>query len=217
MDLAALAAPGRTALLTIEVQENVVGEGSMLPDLAAASRTMATNVGALVRAAHDAGVVVIHSPAENRPDRLGESHNARIFVAMAKQQPPGPPGPAPKAVLHHELDAEPRDLVLPRRQGISALYDTGIPGALRNLGARSLVVTGVSVNLAVLSTVFDAVNQGFQVIVPRDAVAGVGSDYVDAVLDNTIGLVATLTTTAALVSVWSAGIGASRSWRRAGP
>lgn len=205
IELGALATPAHTALLTIEVQENVVGEDSMLPDLAAASRTMVANVGALVRAAHTAGVVVIHSPAENRPDRLGESHNARIFVAMAKQHPPGPPGPAPKAVLHPDIGAEPRDLVLPRRQGISALYDTGIAGALRNLAATTLVVTGVSVNLAVLSTVFDAVNQGLQVIVPRDAVAGVGTEYVDAVLDHTIGLVATLTTTAALVSVWAAG------------
>ena len=33
IDLAALAAPAHTALLTIEIQENVVGEGSMLPDL----------------------------------------------------------------------------------------------------------------------------------------------------------------------------------------
>jgi len=124
---------------------------------------------------------------------------------MAKQHPAGPPGPAPAAVLHHTIGTETRDPLFPRRQGISALYDTGIAGALRNLATKTLVVTGVSVNLAVLSTVFDAVNQGLQVIVPRDAVAGVGGDYVEAVLDNTIGLVATLTTTAALVAAWSTG------------
>ena len=202
VDLVELAAPAHTVLLTIEIQDNVVGEGSMLPDLAVASGAMITNAGRLVRAAHAAGVVVIHSPAENRPDRLGESHNARLFVAVAKRRPPGPPGSAPKAVLHPDLRAEPRDLVLPRRQGVSALHDTGIDSALRNLGATTLVVTGVSVNVAVLSTVFDAVNRGFQVIVPRDAVAGVGGDYVDAVLDNTIALLATVTTTVELASIW---------------
>jgi nicotinamidase-related amidase len=203
LDLAALTDPGHTVLLTIEIQEDVVGDESMLPDLAAAARPMIENAGALVRAAHSAGVVVVHSPAENRPDRLGESHNARLFVAVAKRRPPGPAGPAPSAVLHPGLGAEPGDLVLPRRQGVSALHDTGIDSALRNLGATTLVVTGVSVNVAVLSTVFDAVNRGFQVIVPRDAVAGVGGDYVDAVLDNTIGLLATITTTASLVSLWA--------------
>jgi len=203
LDLATLAAPDHTVLLTIEIQENVVGAESMLPDLAAASADMITNAGALVRAAHAAGVVVVHSPAENRPDRLGESHNARLFVAVAKRNPPGPPGPAPKAVLHPDLGADPGDLVLPRRQGVSALHDTGIDSALRNLGATTLVVTGVSVNVAVLNTVFDAVNRGFQVIVPRDAVAGVGGDYVEAVLDNTISLLATVTTTADLAAVWS--------------
>jgi nicotinamidase-related amidase len=203
IDLATVAAPEHTVLLTIEIQESVVGEASMLPDLAAASKTMIANAGALVRAAHAAGVVVVHSPAENRPDRLGESHNARIFQAVAKRHPPGSPGPPTPAVLHHNLGADPGDLVLPRHQGVSALHDTGIDSALRNLGATTLVVTGVSVNLAVLNTVFDAVNRGFQVVVPRDAVAGVGGDYVDAVIDNTIALLATVTTTAELVSVWS--------------
>jgi len=120
--------------------------------------------------------------------------------SISQVAPPGPPTPA---VLHHDLGADPGDLVLPRHQGVSALHDTGIDSALRNLGATTLVVTGVSVNLAVLNTVFDAVNRGFQVVVPRDAVAGVGGDYVDAVIDNTIALLATVTTTAELVSVWS--------------
>ena len=46
----------------------------------------------------------------------------------------------------------------------------------------------------------DGVNRDYQVVVPRDAVAGVGADYVDAVLDNTIALLATLTTTADLIA-----------------
>ena len=38
---------------------------------------------------------------------------------------------------------------------------------------------------------------------PRDAVAGVGAEYVEAVLDNTIALLATITTTKELVDIWS--------------
>lgn len=203
LDLVTLAAPGHTALLTVEVQADVVGEGSILPDLAAASHTMVPNVAALCRAARAAGVVVVHGTAEFRPDRFGANANARLFAATAKRRAQGAPGPPSRAVLHPGIGAEPGDVVIPRLQGISALHETGVDQVLRNEGITTLVVTGVSVNVAVTCTVMDAVNRGYQVVVPRDAVAGVGADYVDAVLDNTIALLATLTTTDDLVAAWT--------------
>jgi nicotinamidase-related amidase len=60
----------------------------------------------------------------------------------------------------------------------------------------------VSVNVAIQNLAFDAVNNGYQVVIPRDAVAGVPADYAEAILDNTLSLVATLTTTADLVRLW---------------
>ena len=65
---------------------------------------------------------------------------------------------------------------------------------LRNLGVTTIVVVGVSVNVAVANFAFDAVNLGYQVVIPRDAVCGVPADYADAVIDNTLALVATITT-----------------------
>ena len=56
------------------------------------------------------------------------------------------------------------------------------------------MATGVSVNLGVLGLAIEAVNLGYQVVVPRDAVAGLPQDYADAVLDNTFPLISTLTT-----------------------
>ena len=53
-----------------------------------------------------------------------------------------------------------------------------------------------------LNDVLDAVNPGYQVVVPGDAVAGLPAAYVDAVFEHTLGLVATITTTAQIVSVW---------------
>jgi nicotinamidase-related amidase len=69
------------------------------------------------------------------------------------------------------------------------------------------VVTGVSVNVAVTNLVMDAVNRGYQVVLPRDAVAGVPADYADAVIDNTLSLLATVTTVDALVAAWATGEG----------
>jgi len=204
LDLSLLVAPDHTALLTIEVQEDVVGEGSILPELAAAAAPMVPNIAALARAARAAGMPVVHCTAETRPDRLGASSNARLFMATAKRRVQGAPGPAPEAVLHPGLGAEPGDLVMPRLHGVSALFDTGVDAALRNAGVSTVVVTGVSVNVALTATVIDALNRSYQVVVPRDAVAGVGTEYVEAVLDNTIALLATLTTTAELIAAWPA-------------
>jgi hypothetical protein len=40
------------------------------------------------------------------------------------------------------------------------------------------------------------------VVVPRDAVAGIPADYATAIVDNTLSLLATLTTTDDLIDVW---------------
>jgi nicotinamidase-related amidase len=73
---------------------------------------------------------------------------------------------------------------------------------LRNLGLRTIVATGVSVNVAVTNLVMDAVNLGYDVVLPRDAVAGLPQDYADAVIDNTLALLATVVTTDDLVEAW---------------
>ena len=46
-------------------------------------------------------------------------------------------------------------------------------------------------------------NAGYQVVVPRDAVAGLPPAYVEAVFEHTLGLVATITATADVVAAWN--------------
>jgi hypothetical protein len=40
-------------------------------------------------------------------------------------------------------------------------------------------------------------------VLPRDAVCGVPTDYADAIIDNTLSLLTTLTTVDELVEIWS--------------
>jgi biuret amidohydrolase len=74
---------------------------------------------------------------------------------------------------------------------------------LRNLGVSTIVVVGVSLNIAIPNVVMDAVNAACRVVVPRDAVAGVPTEYGTAVIDNTLSLLATITTTDELLQTWS--------------
>jgi nicotinamidase-related amidase len=48
----------------------------------------------------------------------------------------------------------------------------------------------------------DAVNHGYRVVLPRDAVAGHPAEYGAAVIDYSLSLLATVTTTDELVDAW---------------
>jgi nicotinamidase-related amidase len=201
LDLAALAAPAHTALVTQEIQRGVVGDLSQLPELAAAARAVLPNIARLALAARAAGVPVIHCTAERRADGLGANANARIFQYMAKAPVKLLPG-SEAAQIVPEVAVEPADLVLPRLHGLSPFQGTELDSILRNLGVRTIVGVGVSVNVAIQNLAFDAVNASYQVVLPRDAVAGFPASYVDAVFAHTLGAVATLCTTADLLTAW---------------
>ncbi|MFN8016587.1 MAG: cysteine hydrolase [Acidimicrobiales bacterium] len=199
--LVELADPRHTAIVTSEVQNGVVGEQSALPALAAAAAPMVDRLAVLCRAGRAAGVRVVHATASRRADAAGSNENARLFLAVRKSPVALLPGSEAAQVVA-ALGPEPEDLVLDRLHGLNPMAGTDLDPILRNLGVRTIVVTGVSVNVAVTNLVMDAVNHGYQVVLPRDAVCGIPADYADAVIDNTLALLATLTTVDDLVAAW---------------
>nr|WP_234816903.1 isochorismatase family protein [Mycolicibacterium wolinskyi] len=108
----------------------------------------------------------------------------------------------PGATLLPEFGPEPTDLVLSRWHGLGPMGGTDLDPILRNLGVTTIVAVGVSVNVAIINLVMDAVNAGYRVVLPRDAVAGIPTAYADAVIDNTLALLATVTTTDELLQAW---------------
>jgi len=201
LDLAELLAPDHTALITQEIQVGVIGKGSALPELAAAAQEALPAIAQLVRAARAARVSVLHCTAERRPDGRGANRNARIFRYMERSEALLLPG-SPAAAIVPEVPVEESDLVLPRLHGLSPFQGTELDFVLRNLGVRTLVGIGVSVNVAIQNLAFDAVNAGYQVVIPRDAVAGFPREYVDAVFTHTLGAVATLVSSAEVLEAW---------------
>jgi nicotinamidase-related amidase len=69
---------------------------------------------------------------------------------------------------------------------------------------RTVVATGVSVNVGVLAMTLDAVSYGYQVVMPRDAVAGTPDGHVESMFEHTLKLLATITTVDEVVAAWSA-------------
>lgn len=193
--------PARTALVTSEVQNGVVGKRSALPALADLAADMLEPLGRLCEDARAAGVRVIHATAARRSDAAGSNTNARLFAAVRRSPVTLLPD-SHEATVVPELGPEPEDLVLTRLHGLSPMAGTDLDPILRNLGVTTVVVTGVSINVAITNLVMDAVNLGYQVVVPRDLVVGVPADYADAVVDNTLSVLATITTGDEISTVW---------------
>ena len=201
LDLAALVSPGHTALVTQEVQRAVIGEHSPLPELAEAARHAVPKIAALVTSARAAGLSVIHCTAERRADGRGANANARIFRYMAKSEHPLLQGSEAAAIVP-EIPVADSDIVMPRLHGLSPFQGTELDFVLRNLGVTTIVGVGVSVNVAIQNLAFDAVNSGYQVVIPRDAVAGFPREYVEMVFAHTLGAVATLPSTDEVLAAW---------------
>ncbi len=204
LDLTALVAPGHTALVTQECQGATVGPDAALPQLAEiAQRVAIPNVARLAAGARASGAPVVHCVAMRRDDGQGSNHNARLFMGMLKTPVPLRPG-TPAVEVVPEIGVADSDLVLSRLHGLGPMGGTDLDPILRNLGVTTIIGTGVSVNVAILNFAMDAVNRGYQFVIPRDAVAGIPESYADAVLDNTLALIATLTTTDEILAAWTA-------------
>lgn len=193
-----------SALITSECQNGVIGPVAALPQLAeAAATTVLPNGAKLCAAARAAGVPVLHCTAGRRADGRGSNTNARLFMAMRKAPRPIELGDTATQVVD-DFDVQPEDFVLSRMHGLSPMAGTDLDPILRNLGVNSLVIAGVSVNVAIPNLVMDAVNLGYRVVVARDAVAGVPAAYAEQVLDNTLSLIAELVPTEAVIAEWVA-------------
>ena len=203
VDLAALIDPTHCALVTQECQGGVIGERSALPELAEAAAPIRPNLGTLAVAARAAGVPVVHCLAARRGDGQGANANARLFMGVRKSPVALLPG-SPEASVVPELGPEPTDFTITRLHGLGPMSGTDLDAVLRNLGVTTIVGVGVSINVGMTNFVMDAVNLGYQFVMPRDAVAGLPASYADAVIDNTLALLATLTTTAAVAACWAA-------------
>ncbi|HXA34144.1 MAG TPA: cysteine hydrolase [Acidimicrobiales bacterium] len=202
-----LVAPGHTAVVINECQRMVVEDMSMLPELVESAAPMLDRLGALVKAARAADVQVIHCVVQSRPDGRGANHNTRMHAVARKRQGSGesavPFDVVAGAQVAKAIGTDPSDLVLSRIHGMSPMTDTGLDPILRNLGVTTIVACGVSINVGLTNLVMDSVNRGYDVVVPRDGAAGVPREYGESVLENSIAMIARLTSTDELADLWA--------------
>lgn len=188
------------AVVTNECQRGAIGDHALWPALVDAAAPMIPRLARLLGAARERGVPVVHCVAVRRADLRGANTNAPLFEVANRSG--GLREGTPAVELMPELGPADGDLVFPKTHGVASLGSTGVDAVLRNLGVDEIVLTGVSLNVAIPALAFEAVNRGYRVTIPRDGVAGVPAEYGEQMLDRSLALVATLTT----VDDWIAGL-----------
>lgn len=201
-----LVAPERTAIVLNEMQRGTVGDLANLPMLVEAARPAVAAAARLVEAGRAAGVEVLHCVAASRVDFKGSMNNT-VFARRARKDAEVHPRRGEElaafAEVTPEIGVDPSDLVVSRLHGMSPMTDTGLDMVLRNLGVSTVVAGGVSLNIGVTGLVIEAVNRAYDVVLVRDACAGVPPGYGEMVIDNSLSLISRVTTVEELISIWA--------------
>jgi biuret amidohydrolase len=208
VDLADLVSPAHTALVTCEMQRGVVGDLAAMKDLAdeVAALGVLERAAELCVGARRAGVRVVHATAELRADRAGLSINNPMMAYVVKNPDQVLQG-TPAAEVCPELGPAPEDIVCRRIHGLTPFTGTELDAILRNLGVRTIVPVGVSVNEALLGLCLQAADLGYRIALPTDCVAGVPRSYANDVFKYTLGYISNLTNAEAISKAWSAAAG----------
>ena len=202
LDLTPYIDPASTAVVTLEVQENLLRPNTaMIPGVAAHAESIGLidRLGTLFASARRVGVPVIYVVDQRRLDGIGAADNLMVGRAITGDRLAAGHGP-----IVAELTPQTRDICIGREHGMTGFYTTPLDAYLRNLGAKTVIITGVSANIAVNGTAIEAMNRGYRVIVPSDCIAGDPPDYVAQLLRYTIRNVALVAPVEAILDYWAA-------------
>ena len=155
--LAEIAAKGKAAILTMEMQRGVIGDLAVIRALAdvVSSEGIPKRLGQLVDGARRVGVPIVHCRAAFRRDRKGSFFNVPLVNRMLEDPNYLVLG-EPAADVIPELGPAPGDLDTVRTHGMSPFHGTNLDMSLRSLGVETVVATGVSLNVGIPGVVIEA-------------------------------------------------------------
>jgi nicotinamidase-related amidase len=179
--------PETTALVVIDMQRDFLEPGGFGAALGNDVSLLGAAVAPLQRvltAARDIGMTIIHTREGHRPDMTdcppaklarggfigADSPNGRILIR-------GEYG-------HDIVDAlapMPGEIVLDK-PGKGSFYATDLELILRNRGVKSLIVTGVTTEVCVHTTVREANDRGFECLVLEDCCGSYFPEFHDVAL-----------------------------------
>ena len=110
---------------------------------------------------------------------------------------------SPSAEVVPELTPQPGDFIFRRFTGLSPFTGSSLDVTLRNMGVRTVLATGVSINLAIFGLILEAVNLGYSAVLVRDCAAGFPDDYAESVIRHSLTPISTITTSGKIIDIWN--------------
>ena len=165
----------KTALITLDYVVDIMCDGGKVARSAAhaAERQIVKNANRAIALARRQGWLVIHVKVgfsdhyheQPKSSRLfGRAHELRALNLSGKG-----------CDFHPELDVQSGDAIITKHR-VSAFYATSLEAILRANKIERLVIAGVSSAWAVQSTVRDAHDRDYEVVVLEDACAAVNEE-----------------------------------------
>ncbi|MGB8504866.1 cysteine hydrolase family protein [Mycobacterium sp.] len=168
----------RTALLVIDMQRDFLepgGFGEFLGNDVSLLRTTIQPLSEVLAAAREAGMSVIHTREGHRPD-LADCPPSKLARGKLTTRI-GDEGPKGRILVRGEYGHDIIDELKPLldepvvdKPGKGSFHSTDLDTILRNRGITTLVVTGVTTEVCVHTTVREANDRGYECLVLEDCV-----------------------------------------------
>ena len=195
----------KVALIISECQKGVIGrELSLFQGLVdhVEERNVVPNIADLAAKFRENGQTVIHAHVAHNPDYADLPKTSLIMARSAKTGGMKIGSVDVEAV--DELTPVEGDVVHSRTFSLVAFNGTDLTTQLRNRGITTVVLVGVSSNIALPGMAVCASDLGFQVIIPEDCIAGATPETHEFSVKNTLPLFSTVTTSEDVVAALEA-------------
>ncbi|HEX7665282.1 MAG TPA: isochorismatase family cysteine hydrolase [Polyangiaceae bacterium] len=183
--------PKHAALLVMDYQ-------SMIVDMTGDQKdALLANAKALIAAARKASVPVIYVVVGFRPGFPEVSARNLTFSAAAKS---GRFQPGSKAMDIHEAVAPQGEEVVVTKHRVGAFPSTDLDMVLRAKEVTTLILAGIATSGVVLSTLRQAADLDFRIVVAKDACADTDPEVHRVLMDKVFARQATVTSSADVIT-----------------
>ena len=191
---------GKTALLVLHMQHDIVGEGGKGEPLgfpkAGREAGVVPGIQALLKAFRESKLPVVYVVTEFNPIVAMPVYGA--FYDYMRAEKPNAPGSKGVQIIPElsPLWGEP----VVKSLNIVIFSNSNLDEVLKYYGAETLVLVGVTTNLVVHIGAVQATDLGYSVIVPKDAVTSNDKEAHEFTLTRVLPLISLVTTTQEVLS-----------------